>query len=87
MLVQSHERTTDGRPLIRLLPALPKAWPAGEVKGICARGGCTVDLRWADGRPAEVTVRVPKGVSPDVVFADAPCALVRFVALERNEVP
>ena len=50
MLVQSHERTTDGRTLIRLLPALPKAWPAGEVKGLCARGGYTVDLTWQDGR-------------------------------------
>ena len=79
MLVQSHERTKDGRTLIRLLPALPKAWPAGEVKGICARGGSTVDLAWKDGRPTAVTVRAPKGERPEVVFGGAACDIVRFV--------
>jgi alpha-L-fucosidase 2 len=31
---------------IHLLPALPKAWPDGEARGICARGAITVSLTW-----------------------------------------
>ncbi|GAA2301461.1 glycoside hydrolase family 95 protein [Glycomyces scopariae] len=49
MLVQSH-RTDDGDPVIELLPALPGAWPEGEVRGLRARGGVTVErLAWKDG--------------------------------------
>ncbi len=50
MLLQSHERTKDGKVVLRLLPALPSAWPRGEVRGLRARGGYTVDLTWDDGR-------------------------------------
>ncbi|TXE06926.1 glycosyl hydrolase family 95 catalytic domain-containing protein [Algoriphagus aquimarinus] len=44
MLVQSHETG-----MIRLLPALPKAWENGSVKGLKARGDYTIDMTWADG--------------------------------------
>ena len=55
LLLQSHERYVDpaepyqDRYYIDLLPALPKAWPAGSVAGLRARGGFTVDLNWRDG--------------------------------------
>jgi alpha-L-fucosidase 2 len=63
MLLQSHEGE------INFLPALPKAWPAGEVKGLRARGNVTVDITWKDGRATEaalrgsnsVRLRAPKG--------------------------
>ena len=54
--------------IISLLPALPKAWPTGSVKGLLARGGFTVDIEWRDGtitsyrvsskEPRQVSVRV-----------------------------
>jgi alpha-L-fucosidase 2 len=31
---------------LRLLPALPSAWPTGEARGIHARGAITVSLGW-----------------------------------------
>ncbi|MEO7765899.1 MAG: glycoside hydrolase family 95-like protein, partial [Ferruginibacter sp.] len=31
-------------------PALPDAWPAGEIKGLKARGNFEVSMKWKDQR-------------------------------------
>ena len=72
MLLQSHVKTDAGSQqsefMIDLLPAVPKAWPTGSVKGLRARGGFEVDISWQDGKvttyhirskvPREATVRI-----------------------------
>ncbi len=51
MLVQSHVRQgTPGAYVIHLLPALPKAWAKGSVRGLCARGGFEIRMEWDGGK-------------------------------------
>ncbi|CAI9389111.1 MULTISPECIES: glycoside hydrolase family 95-like protein [unclassified Bacillus (in: firmicutes)] len=40
MLIQSQAND------IHLLPSIPKAWKSGEVKGLKARGGFEIEMKW-----------------------------------------
>jgi alpha-L-fucosidase 2 len=71
MLLQSHQG------YLHLLPALPKAWNEGNVRGLCGRGGFVVDITWQNGRVATAGVLSRQG---------GPCRLrsSRPLAVECN---
>lgn len=51
MLLQSNEE------MITLLPALPKAWATGSVKGLKARGNYEIEMSWADGQVTNLKIK------------------------------
>ncbi len=67
MLLQSHAGE------IHLLPALPRAWREGAVRGLRARGGFEVDMQWREGRLHRATVRSHLG-GPCWLRAPGPAA-------------
>jgi len=55
MLLQSHGD------VIRLLPALPDAWPSGKVTGLRGRGGFELDMQWEDSKLVSVSIKTKSG--------------------------
>jgi len=68
MLLQSHAGE------IAPLPALPRAWPSGSVKGLRARGDFEVDLAWEKGKIVEMTVKSTQG-NPCRIRSDSPLTM------------
>ena len=64
MLMQSHTGE------IELLPALPRAWPAGGITGLRARGGFEVGIDWEQGELTRATVRSTAGTRCRVRYGD-----------------
>ena len=62
MLLQSHPDTGDAaaEPVLRLLPAIPKGWAEGSVRGFRARGGISVDMDWAEGKLTRASLKSEK---------------------------
>ena len=81
MLMQSEYQIPDWSssrlPItsIELLPALPDNWKDGEVSGLRARGGITVDMTWQDGKVKKVSLT-----------AQQPCVVTLLMNGERKKV-
>src|SRR5262249_13377294 len=55
---------------IELLPALPDVWSEGYVRGLRARGGFEVSIRWRDGKMTGSTIRGNRTATTIVRLAD-----------------
>ena len=55
MLLQSQNG------VVNILPALPDAWPVGNVTGMKARGNFEVDIKWDEGKAKEIVIRSLSG--------------------------
>jgi len=61
MLLQSTSAS------LTLLPALPAAWSDGEVRGLRARGGLKVDMRWQGNQLIRAVIHCSKARSLTVI--------------------
>ena len=75
MLVQSSEER------IVLLPALPKAWESGSIKGICIKGNATMDLTWEAGVLTECRILAKSGLKMSLRYRDT----ILKLAMEAGE--
>ena len=73
-LVQSHVG-------LHFLPALPKSWTRGSLRGYAVRGGREVDLDWEDGRLTCAAIRPKFDGSIEII------GQVRRVTCEGQEIP
>lgn len=64
MLVQS---TTER---IVLLPALPKCWSDGSIRGLCVRGGAEISLEWHNGKLIECTIKAKHPIATEVIYRE-----------------
>lgn len=55
MLMQSY----DG--FIYILPALPTVWGKGEIKGLVARGGFEMNIKWSQNKVEKVIIKSRNG--------------------------
>ena len=74
----SNEKPLDpsGMREIHLLPALPSAWQAGTVRGLCARGGFEVDLKWERGTLGRAVIRSKLNQAAKLRYRDRTLELV-----------
>ncbi|MEX2567866.1 MAG: glycoside hydrolase family 95-like protein [Cyclobacteriaceae bacterium] len=84
MLIQSHRTDESGNYIIHLLPAIPKVWATGSVKGLCARGNFELAMSWEDEKLKSASIIAKTGGSCVVRFGDKSVKLDLKPGEERN---
>ena len=80
MLLQSHQD------YIRLLPALPEAWPAGKVAGLRAAGNFTFCLEWEEHALRKCSFLSGSGGECRIYSPDVPILSVKNNSSQEVEV-
>lgn len=62
MLIQSHTG------IIEILPAIPKAWKCGYIKGLKARGGFVIDFKWDNNEITKLSITSKVGGKCKIKF-------------------
>lgn len=75
MLLHSHNDE------LLILPALPKEWNKGYIKGIKGRGGYTVDINWEENVATTVTVLSDENGFVKVRYKDE----IKNIELKKGE--
>ncbi len=55
---------------LHILPALPDTWASGSIKGLCARGGYTVDIVWDKGSLTSLVIKAAKAGKYNIRYKD-----------------
>jgi alpha-L-fucosidase 2 len=66
MLLQSSPVTASSPAKVRILPAWPKAWQEGSVRGLRARGGFEVSIKWSNSELSDVWISSQGAGNPEV---------------------
>jgi alpha-L-fucosidase 2 len=74
MLVQSRYAPGEAAE-VAILPALPAAWPVGEVRGIRCRGGFSLSVSWRDMRLEGLEITSHRGNSIELAYGGRTCEL------------
>ncbi|NLL72528.1 MAG: glycoside hydrolase family 95 protein [Clostridiales bacterium] len=64
MLVQS----TDNR--VVLLPALPKAWKDGSIKGLCIHGAAEISMEWKEHQLSMCEIRAKHKLNTNLIYKE-----------------
>lgn len=86
MLLQSHVQDQNGNFIIDILPALPEAWIDGEVKGMVARGGFVVDIKWRNTKLVSVNIYSRNGGNCRVNYKDKSAVVKNLKPGEKHQV-
>jgi len=76
MLVQSHADR------VALMPAWPRPWANGSVRGLRLRGGASVEMTWANGSLVQATITALRDFESPVQMPDGS---TRHVTLAAGE--
>lgn len=62
MLMQSHNG------VLQILPALPPSWKSGQIKGLRARGGFEIDIKWEESVLKELKINSLLGNVCEIMY-------------------